>query len=159
MSHNHLDRLPDAIQHMTNLELLDISFNQLASIDQIKCMPALGILNVSGNSQLRRLPPELSTCDSLVDIIVDVDNIEYPPRDIVELGTREILNYLIVQGGNMDGIEKNDQVSTAIRVLAISNKTIESNQLIHEEREIRPSANNRSAKESVSASNSCVSSI
>lgn len=95
-------------------------------------MPKLGILNVSGNATLRQLPAELSTCDSLVDIIVDIENIVYPPHHIVEMGTREILNYLIVNG-NANGNETIDHPIVVNR-LSTSNTKAASNHLIHEER-------------------------
>ena len=79
---------------MRNLELLDISHNQLTDISEIKCMAQLRILNVTGNVKLNKLPEELSTCDSLVDIALDANLILFPPQNIIELGTLAILNFL-----------------------------------------------------------------
>lgn len=77
------------------MELLDISHNQLMQIDQIGFMPHLRILNITGNQNLAKLPAQLSTCDSLNDIVLDANTILYPPADIVERGTAEILKFLL----------------------------------------------------------------
>lgn len=79
---------------MKNLELLDVSYNKLSKINQIVNMQKLRILILNGNKQLCQLPAELATCDSLIDISFDADNITDPPSDIIELGTLEILRYL-----------------------------------------------------------------
>lgn len=77
------------------MELLDISHNHLTSIDQIGFMPHLRILNITGNINLTKLPAQLSTCDSLNDIVLDGKYILYPPADIIERGTAEILKFLL----------------------------------------------------------------
>lgn len=84
---------------MTNLELLDISHNSLTRIDQISFMPNLRILNITGNANLTKLPIQLTTCDSLTDIVLDIDFILYPPNNINEKGTSAILKYLLEQNG------------------------------------------------------------
>lgn len=94
ISHNKLVRLPDAINQLRNLEILDCSFNQLIEINQLKCMAHLRILNISGNGDLNIFPTTLSTCDSLVDIIFDVETFVFPPSSVLEQGTIAILNYL-----------------------------------------------------------------
>lgn len=58
-------------------------------------MSNLRILNITGNTNLTKLPPQLTTCDSLCDIILDVEHILYPPTDVIERGTAEILKYLL----------------------------------------------------------------
>lgn len=87
--------LPNVINKLPNLEHLDVSNNLLKDLTQINCMPKLQILNITGNRDLRELPVDLSTCDSLIDIILDVEFIVHPPREICERGTRDILNFLL----------------------------------------------------------------
>lgn len=94
VSHNQLESLPSNINHMRNLELLDVSHNNLSEINQINCMSHLRILNIAGNPKLLTLPTALATCDSLVDIILSSETIIYPPANVVELGTLQILNFL-----------------------------------------------------------------
>lgn len=62
-------------------------------------MPNLRILNISGNSNLTKLPIQLTTCDSLVDIVLDSESILYPPSDVINRGTADILKYLLEQNG------------------------------------------------------------
>lgn len=99
LSHNVIDILPAAINKLTNLELLDVSYNRLTRIDQIGFMPNLRILNITGNVNLTKLPIQLTTCDSLTDLIFDTEYILYPTNDIIERGTIEILKYLLEQNG------------------------------------------------------------
>lgn len=94
ISHNELVKLPDAINQLRNLEILDCSFNQLTEINQLKCMAHLRILNISGNVHLNVFPTTLSTCDSLVDIIFDLETFVFPSASVLEQGTIAILNYL-----------------------------------------------------------------
>lgn len=64
-------------------------------IDQIGFMPNLRIINITGNVNLSTLSNQLTTCDSLVDIVIDAEYILYPPNDIVKRGTADILKYLL----------------------------------------------------------------
>lgn len=102
LSFNVIRELPAAIKKLTNLELLDISHNKLTRIDQIGFMPNLRILNITGNDYLTQLPHQLATCDSLTDIVLDVQYILYPPANVVECGTAEILKYLLEHNGPCD---------------------------------------------------------
>lgn len=95
LSHNAINILPASINKLTNLELLDISHNHLTRIDQIGFMPHLRILNITGNINLTHLSAQLSTCDSLNDIVLDAKSILYPPPDIIERGTADILKFLL----------------------------------------------------------------
>lgn len=94
VSHNQLESLPSNINHMRNLELLDISHNNLTEINQINCMSHLRILIIAENPKLLTLPSELATCDSLIDIVLSTDNFIYPPTHVLQLGTLQILNFL-----------------------------------------------------------------
>lgn len=95
VSHNQLESLPSNINHMRNLELLDVSHNNLTDINQINCMSHLRILNIAANPKLFTLPNELATCDSLVDIVLSSEIIIHPPANVLALGTLQILNFLI----------------------------------------------------------------
>lgn len=95
ISNNQLEILPNTLNKLQNLEHLDVSHNRLKQLTQINCMPQLKILNISGNLDINILPNELSTCDSIIDIILDVEVISFPPREICQRGTREIMNFLL----------------------------------------------------------------
>lgn len=102
LSENHLESLPKTINRLNNLEHLDISQNRLLNIEQISCMPRLRILNIKGNQKLIRLPNELSTCESLVDIVLDTEIIQYPSQDVTNLGTLNILQFLATGEINLE---------------------------------------------------------
>lgn len=95
MSYNSISALPTAINKLQNLELLNLSYNGLRCINQIAHMPKLRVLILNGNTILRQLPVELTTCDSLTDISIDVEYIQYPPPDVASRGTLEILRFLM----------------------------------------------------------------
>lgn len=57
-------------------------------------MPELRILNVSGNQNLKILPPELATCENLSDLVFDIECISSPSGDVLATGTHNILKFL-----------------------------------------------------------------
>lgn len=108
--------LPANLNKLVNLEHLDVSNNRLSQINQINCMPNLRILNLCGNQKLTRLPFELSTCDSLVELIFDADIVQYPPPNVSAQSTAEIVKFLLTSEradtmtnitGNGDGMQSN----------------------------------------------------
>lgn len=94
MSNNLLAQLPSTINRLRHLELLDVSHNDLTDLRCIAFMPELKVLNVSGNVRLTMLPPELSTCENLRDLVFDEDVICSPSSDILATGTANILKFL-----------------------------------------------------------------
>lgn len=105
LSDNLLTRLPKTINRLNRIEFLDISHNRIESIEEVSCMPTLRILNVSGNSQLREIPSCLSTCDSLRDLILDQDTLEWPPAQVIAAGTEHILKFLTTGELNVGDVE------------------------------------------------------
>ena len=57
-------------------------------------MPELRIINLSGNQNLKILPPELATCDNLNDLVFDIECISSPSADVLATGTHNILKFL-----------------------------------------------------------------
>lgn len=86
--------MPSTINRLRKLELLDISNNDISDIRSISFMPELRILNVSGNKCLSTLPPELATCENLLDLVFDVECISSPSRDVLATGVQNILKFL-----------------------------------------------------------------
>lgn len=121
LSNNQLTKLPSNINTLIYLELLDISCNNLESIDEINCMPRLRILNVSGNNKIRQLPNMLSTCDNLFDLVIDIETIDWPPREVTEAGTQNILKFLTTGESVIMGLE----VACEASDYAINNNTRE----------------------------------
>lgn len=86
--------MPSTIARLKKLELLDVSNNNIVDIRFISFMPELKVLNVSGNKNLKTLPPELATCDNLHDLVFDIETISTPSADVLATGTKNILKYL-----------------------------------------------------------------
>lgn len=95
LAFNSLEALPITINQLRKLELLDVSSNKLTHLDPIQMMPCLKILNISQNKKLLKLPFGLATCDSLIDIILDIDTVMFPPNSITSLGTQKIIEYIM----------------------------------------------------------------
>ncbi|GAB0093840.1 E3 ubiquitin-protein ligase LRSAM1 [Sergentomyia squamirostris] len=94
VSQNQLTTLPPTLNRLRKLEHLDIADNCLKSLEQVSCMLQLRILNVRGNPELRKLPSQLATCDSLVDLVLDIENVQDPSPEVSQRGTLAILQYL-----------------------------------------------------------------
>lgn len=94
LANNNLERLPVQINRLQKLQLLDLSSNNLTTIDQLSFMANLRILNVCGNPRLTKLPNQLATCDNLVDLVLDPNTIVEPPPEVIEAGTYAIVKYL-----------------------------------------------------------------
>ncbi|CRL08548.1 CLUMA_CG021233, isoform A [Clunio marinus] len=94
LSNNLLTQLPSTINRLKKLELLDVSNNNITDLRCISFMPELKILNVSGNKQLKILPPELATCESLHDLVFDIEIIVSPSNDVLATGPQNILKFL-----------------------------------------------------------------
>lgn len=86
--------MPSTINRLRKLELLDISNNDITDIRFISFMPELRILNISGNKNLKVLPPELATCENLNDVVFDLECISSPAADVLATGTKNILKFL-----------------------------------------------------------------
>uniref|UniRef100_A0A336LWP4 CSON006581 protein n=1 Tax=Culicoides sonorensis TaxID=179676 RepID=A0A336LWP4_CULSO len=94
VSNNLISHLPQTINKLKKLVLLDVSNNKLTSIQEIVVMPCLKVLNIKGNRGLKQLSTGLTTCQDLIDIVLDLDTIEEPPIEICRGGTSNILKYL-----------------------------------------------------------------
>lgn len=110
--------MPTDINRLNHLEQLDVSDNQLSQIREINCMPNLRLLNLCGNNDLHFLPYELTTCDSLTELIFDHDCVQYPPSHINTQSTTEIIKYLLTSeraadtSGNAEQIVKNKKIKS-----------------------------------------------
>uniref|UniRef100_T1GA16 Uncharacterized protein n=1 Tax=Megaselia scalaris TaxID=36166 RepID=T1GA16_MEGSC len=131
---NCLTKLPSSINSLQYLEHLDVSDNQLTSqsLDVIKCMPSLRIFNITGNKNIKRLPKSLATCDNLYDLVIDVDNFEWPELQILQSSTPNILNYLITGEFSIDdNFDTNEKIlnnEPSLKEEEIQSKVIENTQ-------------------------------
>lgn len=127
MSNNLLAQLPSTINRLRRLELLDVSNNDIADLRVVSFMPELKILNVSGNKRLTQLPPELSTCENLRDLVFDDDVISCPPRDILATGTQNILKFLStgeLTGTAVDDYGNEDELMKLTKVSKVTTSRI-----------------------------------
>lgn len=86
--------MPSTINRLKKLELLDVSNNNIVDIRFISFMPELRVLNLSGNANLKILPPELATCENIENLVFDIECISSPSSDVLATGTHNILKFL-----------------------------------------------------------------
>lgn len=97
---NKLKALPAAIGNLSSLQSLILQGNDLRSLPpEIGNLKSLRTLNVSENSNLPGVPPTLAHVRTLETIILDVDKISFPPKDVSSDGTASIMKYLCKVAG------------------------------------------------------------
>lgn len=102
ISYNQISRLPDWFTNFTNLVCLNISHNNITSIpDWISSLINLVYFN-TGYNEISRLPIHIANLNKLESIIVDDCPLIEPPKEIVSLGSKAILNYFeSINGGSV----------------------------------------------------------
>lgn len=95
VSDNMLKNITDNIQYMENLQILDVSNNKLKSLTPVLGkLKYLRKLNITGNRELTEICPELCFARNLMCLELDMEYITFPPVEICQQGTREIMRYL-----------------------------------------------------------------
>ncbi|XP_031574372.1 E3 ubiquitin-protein ligase LRSAM1-like [Actinia tenebrosa] len=95
VQNNKLKTLPTTIGALKSLQTIDLQGNNLTSLpDAIGNLENLKKLNLSGNPKLESLPASLAYCRLLDNIILDVNTVNIPPREVTKQGTEAILKYL-----------------------------------------------------------------
>lgn len=95
VSDNMLKNITDNIQYMENLQILDVSNNKLKSLTPVLGkLKYLRKLNITGNRELTEICPELCFARNLICLELDMEYITFPPVEICQQGTREIMRYL-----------------------------------------------------------------
>lgn len=51
-------------------------------------------LNVCGNKYLKKLPKSICGVQKLVKLVLDHENMKYPPQEVCEMGLEEILKFI-----------------------------------------------------------------
>jgi hypothetical protein len=92
---NRLTHLPGALfMQCPALRWLDLRNNSLKSLSpQIENLKCLRTLLLEGN-QLIELPCELGNLDKLSGLSLSSNPLQYPPKEIIEQGTKIVLEYL-----------------------------------------------------------------
>ncbi|KAF9586985.1 hypothetical protein IFM89_039857 [Coptis chinensis] len=86
------------LTNLSNLEFLDLSWNNLDDFSDLRNMSNLKILNVSGNNFLGRIPPSILSLSSLEDLSLRYTNIKDSISMLTNSSNLEVLdlsdNYL-----------------------------------------------------------------
>ncbi|XP_037001192.2 leucine-rich repeat-containing protein 40 isoform X3 [Artibeus jamaicensis] len=87
--------LPEVLYHISTLETILISNNQVGSVDpeKLKTMENLITLDLQ-NNDLLQIPPELGNCVNLRTLLLDGNPFRVPRAAILMRGTAAVLEYL-----------------------------------------------------------------
>jgi hypothetical protein len=89
-----LDRLPDSIGTLVDLQALDISDNHLRRLpESIGRLVELRELDASGNNRLRQLPDSFSDLQNLRSLNLSDNSFRTFPSPTLELGTLDYLDF------------------------------------------------------------------
>lgn len=113
VSNNRLKTLPNSIGQLKNLRLLNLSDNLLKILpSSLGQLTKLTSIDVSRNPNLKVLPKELCGAINLTSITLDIENVTYPPSEISQMGTIEIMKFFCKEVGK-EYIEPLDTVDDA----------------------------------------------
>ncbi|XP_064085757.1 uncharacterized protein LOC135200921 [Macrobrachium nipponense] len=92
---NGLVELPGAaMEHLTSVTWLDLRYNELRALpSEISHLTRLQVLLLQGN-RLTALPVVLGTLTEITTLQVSDNPLSFPPRDVINGGTRAILSFL-----------------------------------------------------------------
>ncbi|XP_075228805.1 E3 ubiquitin-protein ligase LRSAM1-like isoform X2 [Lycorma delicatula] len=96
ISNNLLKVLPDELCELSSLKSLDVSSNKLKMLPfQIGNLKQLQIFKAQSNKQLHSLPNSLGKLKCSLQVFeIDVNSLEYPPREISLGGPASVIKYL-----------------------------------------------------------------
>lgn len=95
VQNNKLKKLCDNICHLENLRVLDVSNNFLKILpENIGYLVSLKKINLSNNIKLKKLPKSINKWRRISELIVDVENFEYPSQEVVEKGAQSIIEFI-----------------------------------------------------------------
>ncbi|XP_046397759.1 E3 ubiquitin-protein ligase LRSAM1-like isoform X2 [Ischnura elegans] len=99
VNNNRLKTLPESIGELSKLQEFDVSNNNLKHLPTtMGNLKRLQILDVRSN-KLKALPKELCTAFCLREIHVDCDLLIYPPKEVTQKGTEEMMKFLCQENG------------------------------------------------------------
>lgn len=95
VSNNELKNIPNTINSLTKLEVLDCSYNQIKGLpESFDRLINLNSLDLRGNTSLPALPSVLTKLPRLEHLFVDSRLTEALPSSLVQKGTSVTLQYL-----------------------------------------------------------------
>lgn len=106
LSANNFTQLPDVIKNLKNLKALNINKNQLAELPLwLGDLKHLRLLNVNQN-KLRTLPASINSMTQLCEIMISVNALDHPQKELEKLG--ELPNIeSIAMTGNQNAEQNN----------------------------------------------------
>ncbi|XP_043286149.1 E3 ubiquitin-protein ligase LRSAM1-like isoform X2 [Venturia canescens] len=98
---NNIRKLPAELGDLENLTILNVAKNKLKGLpDSMGMLKKLSILDISRNEAVQKLPMTLGQAQSLKEINLEgLDNLSYPPKDILLGGTIVIVAFLAHECG------------------------------------------------------------
>uniref|UniRef100_A0A663M192 Leucine rich repeat containing 40 n=1 Tax=Athene cunicularia TaxID=194338 RepID=A0A663M192_ATHCN len=98
---NFLTSLPEEMEALTRLQLINLSFNRFKAFPSVGCVDARGLQALAGlatldlrNNDLLQVPPELGNCQSLRTLLLDGNPFRTPRAAVLAKGTAAVLEYL-----------------------------------------------------------------
>lgn len=99
VSNNKLKQLPHSISKLKYLQTLKLRDNRLKAFPEQLCgLPFLRTLDISHN-EIRSLPARLCGNRALETLVLDSALMEFPPRDVCERSTPEVMMFLCKEAG------------------------------------------------------------
>ncbi|XP_022908805.1 E3 ubiquitin-protein ligase LRSAM1-like isoform X2 [Onthophagus taurus] len=110
-NNNHIKKLPASLCNLINLQILDLSNNKLQMLpDNLGNLKQLKELHLNGNKHLKKLPKTTCQLKSLIKLELDIPHYIYPPQHILNIGLKEIMDY--IHADNDCSCDKNKLVSS-----------------------------------------------
>lgn len=95
VNNNKLKRICENVCLLGNLRVLDISCNLLKYLPgNMGNMVNLRKFYANNNVKLKRLPKSIYKWRKIVELIIDTDNFEYPPHEVVQQEAQNIVKYI-----------------------------------------------------------------
>lgn len=95
VNNNKLKKLCENICQLVNLRVLDVSNNFLKTLpENVGSLVSLKKINISNNIKLKKLPKSSHKWRRMSELVVDVENFEYPPQEVVEKGAQSIVKFI-----------------------------------------------------------------
>lgn len=95
VSNNQLKKLCGNICNLKNLRILDVSNNLLKALpENMGSLVNIRKFNACNNLKLRSLVQSIHKWNKITELIVDVDNFQYPPQEVFQQGPQAVVEYI-----------------------------------------------------------------
>lgn len=95
VNNNKLKKICENICLLVNLKVLDVSNNSLKYLpEDMGNLVNLKKFYANNNVKLKRLPKSIYKWRKIAELIVDADNFEYPPHEVIQQEAQNIVEYI-----------------------------------------------------------------